>query len=254
MSMAQKKAFEQYSASAGDGFPWAVDYHSITRELILSGLDLNDAFSYCLEFQCLSKRQEQPVLEDPSKPLLDWVAFLRDQGLVVDNVDKEGFPVCLPHLFLKNDDQRELRSYTNTVLILCLLNADVSIREATTGMQALHVLFAVNYWSAELSSYVIYLAYTLVHFGGADIHAVDYDNNSPTMYAFWSGWEKEWEIVLDRCGFDLDEVVDKEIERLHKTCFLGNGESTAIDTEDLSIPNAAFPSRRKGFVDARLDE
>lgn len=253
MSLTQKMALKQYLAPAGKKLPWAVDYYSITRELICSGLDLNDAFSGALISPYRLERQEQPFLEDPSKPLLDWAAFLRDQGLVVGNVGKEGLPVCFPHLSLRSHDERDMRWHTKAVLMLCFLKADVSIREAETGMQALHFLFAANLWSAELSSYVMNLAYILVHFGGADVHAVDYYNNSPTMYAFWSGWEKEWEIVLDRCGFGLDEVVIKEIERLHKTRFLGNGESTAIDTEDLSIPSSAFLSRRR-VVDARLDE
>lgn len=253
MSLTQKMALKQYLAPADEKFPWAVDYYSITRELICSGLDLNDAFSDALISPYRLERQEQPFLEDPSKPLLDWAAFLRDQGLMVDNLRTEGLPVCFAHLSLRSHDEREMRWDINEVLILCLLKADVSMREAETGMQALHFLFAVNHWSAKTSSFVMNVAYILVHFGGADVQAVDYDNNSPTTYAFWSGWEKEWEIVLVRCGFDLDEVAIKEMERLDKTRFLGNGESTAIDTEDLSIPSSAFLSRRR-VVDARLDE
>ena len=243
---AQTGALVRYSTPAGDRYPCAVDYYSITRELIRSGLDLNDALSDCLYKSSLLEKIGLPVLEDSSKPLLDWVAFLRDQGLMIDHPHPRGYPVCMPQLLLQGHTKQDMRRRTNAVFILCLLEADVSIREATTGMQALHFLF-LNPWSAELSLHVIDLAYILVHFGGADVHALDYLYESPTTWAFEHGWENEWLIVLDRCGFDPIEVLMKEIELLRKN------QSTAIDTEDLSIPKSDF-SLRRPVVGDRLDE
>ena len=250
-------ALIKYSAPAGDGSPWdfGFGYDSITRELIRSGLDLNYALSNCLKGPIELEQQEQISLEDPPKPLLDWAAFVRDQGFMIDPLGEDGTPVCMPHLKLKGCNERDMRQRTNTVFILCLLKADVSIRLAEAkGMQALHALFFFNTWSAELSLHVIDLAYILIHFGGADIHAVDYNNLSPRMYAFKYGWENEWLTVLDRCGIDKIEVLTKEIERLMKIRFLGNGEGTAIDTEDLSIPKSVSLLRRRRVVDAKLDE
>ena len=170
---------------------------------------------------------------------------------MVENLGIDGFPVWITYLFWEGYNQADMRRRTKAVFILCLLKADVSSREATTGMQALHFLFWKP-WSAELSSHVIDLAYILIRFGGADIHAHDYENRSPTIWALESGWENEWKIVLDRCGFLPNEVLNKEIEFLRKILSLGNGESTAIDTEDLSIPKSVLPRRR--VVGARLDE
>ena len=253
MFMTQLCALNQYSAHAGDKFPWAVDYYSITRELIRSGLDLNDALPYFLSSPDLFQEQEQPYLEDPSKPLLSWAAFVRDQGLMVDLLGIEGFPVWMPYLFLQGRNEEDIRRRKNAVYVLCLLEADVSIREAKSGMQALHWLF-LNPWGAELSLHVQDLAYILVHFGGADIHAVDYENESPTTYAFRCGWMDEWGIVLDRCGFDRHEVLAKTVDFWEKIRFFGNGESTAIDTEDLNIPKFVSSSSRRRVVGARLDE
>ena len=245
MFMASMGALQQYSAPAGDEYACAVDYYTITREFIRSGIDLNDALSKLIYVPGLLKGQEQPFVEEPSKRLLDWAAFLRDQGLIVDLLGVGGYSVCTPYLVLQGNSERDIRRLTNAVFILCLLGADVSIREPRSGMQALHRLF-LNPWSAELSSHVINLAYILVHFGGADVHAVNYDNSSPTIYAFNSGWLDEWEIVLDRCGFDPNEELIKAFESWNKSCFLGNGESTAIDTEDLSIPKFdSLPRRRR---------
>ena len=253
MFAAQSNALEQYRAPTGDKFPWAVDYYSITRELIRSGLDLNDALPLLSSCTDLFQEQEQHFLEDPSKPLLDWLAFLRDQGLNVDLLGYRYFPVCMPYFSLEGRDEGDIRLLKNAVYVLCLLKANVSIREPKYGMQALHILF-LNDWSAELSLHVIDLAYILVHFGGADIYAVDYENRSPTFNALIKGWQNEWGIVLDRCGFDLEEVLAKSIDIWEKIRFFGNGESTAIDTEDLNIPKLVSLSSRRRVVRARLDE
>ena len=253
MFAAQSAALEQYRAPPCDKCPWTVDYYSITRELIRSGLDLNDTLLFVVNSWRLFQEEEQPFLEDPSKPLLDWAAFLLDQGLMVDLLGMTCSTVWIPYLLLRGKDERDIRRCKNVVYLLCLLKADVSIREPKYGLQALHILFG-NEWSAELSPHVTHLAYILVHFGGADVHAVGYKNRTPTIYAFITGWIKEWQIVLDHCGFDFHEVVIKDIEFREKSRFLGNGESTAIDTEDLSIPNSVSSSSRRRVVSARLDE
>ena len=147
------------------------------------------------------------------------------------------------------------RLCTNIVFLMCLLKADVSYRDETTGQQALHVLTYFE-WSAELSPQFINIAYILIHFGGADVHAIDCYKVSPTAYAYRHGWWNEWLIVLDRCGFNCNEVIRKENDFAKKIQFLGNGESTAIDTEDLSVltSDTARRRRRRPVVGDRLDD
>lgn len=151
------------------------------------------------------------------------------------------------------DVERGLENNSNEVFLLCLFQADVSLR-TDHGLQALHTLVIRNKWSAEFSSHFIDLAYILIHFGGADVFAVMDDDNSPTTLAFRHGWWDEWEIVLERCGFDPNTVLRKEIDRLSKIIHLDRGESTAVDTEDLISHASEDVTRRKAIVGDRLDE
>ena len=155
--------------------------------------------------------------------------------------------------FLPGYTRKYMRRQANAIFILCMLKANVSIREPQTGKQALHILFS-NHWSAEFSPYFMHIAYTLILYGGADVHAVDYYNFSSTAYAIQYGWWNEWLIVLDHCGIDPHEVCRKQIDSWDRSRFLGDGESTAVDSEDLSISNFDNLTRRRRVVGDRLDE
>ena len=248
---------KDYSSPTSDRVSCAADFYSTTRELVRSGLSLNDTL---LEFPdsldlitiLYVSEKEKSLWEDPQKSLLDWTAFLCDQGIRFDGMRSENLTNIIRsfHSF----DKTAARMLTNVIFLMCLLKADVSLRDEATGRQALHVLTNVE-WSADFSPHFINIAYILIHFGGADVHAIDYHKFSPTAYAYLRGWWNEWLIVLDRCGFDCNEVIRKAIDVAEKILFLGNGESTAIDTKDLSTSTSDTAiTRRRPVVGDRLDD
>lgn len=196
--------------------------------------------------------------EDLQQSLLDWTTFLCDLGVNVDIVRGSTGATLLMVILLQApqinspDFKQTMEERSNEVFLLCLLNADVSLRRSS-GCQALHTLL-LNKWSAEFSPYFIDQAYILIHFGGADIFAVIDGNLSPTILAFDYGWWDEWEIVLERCGLDPIAAVQKEFDRWGKIEHLGDGESTAVDTQDLMFQPSGDVTRRKAAVGDRLDE
>ncbi len=233
------------------------DYCSVTRALIRSGCDLYDAFNdpylilLTVALALRNLRLESPCWEDPQESLVEWSTFLCSQGvklsdtLLIENL-------FLPHIDSSNFEQI-MQERTLTVFLLCMLKADASFREERCGWQALHVLL-LNDWSSELSPHFINLAYILIHLGGADVSAPDYEGSTPTIYAFINGWEDEWEIVLDRCGIDYEELFIEEIDRLRKKQRLGGGESSAVDTEELVVKYPGPVTRRRPVAGDRLDD
>ena len=263
MYTAQYGALEDYSTPTSDRVSCAADFYSTTRELVRSGLSLDDGLLMFSDspYQLVPLpvfEQEKPLWEDPPKSLLDWTAFLCDQGIRFDGTRSKMLEIHILSLHsLMSDsilDETAARDFTNTIFLMCLLKADVSLRDEATGRQALHVLTSVE-WSAKFSPHFINIAYILIHFGGADVHAIDYHKLSPTVYACLRGWRNEWRIVLDRCGFDCKEVIRKDIDFVKKNQFLGNGESTAIDTKDLStLTSDTATTRRRHVVGDRLGD
>ena len=255
---------EHYSTPTSDRVSCAADFYSTTRELVRSGLSLNDTlleFSDSLQTIATLRvcKQEKLWWEDPQKSLLDWTAFLCDQGVTYEGMRSQMLIIIIIRGLQALEgfsifSETAARLSTNFVFLMCLLKADVSFRQEVTGRQALHVL-TICEWSAEFSPHFINIAYILIHFGGADVHAIDYDKFSPTAHACRHGWWNEWLIVLDRCGFDCHEVFRKEIDFVMKILFLGNSESTAIDTEDLIILTSnTATTRRRPVVGDRLDD
>ena len=80
------------------------------------------------------------------------------------------------------------------------------------------------------------IAYILIHYGGADISACTYDGLSPTSLAVTNGCWKEWIIVLKCCGYKPRDVWLNELKRLQKFLKIGNGDSTAVDSDELLEP------------------
>lgn len=142
---------------------------------------------------------------------------------------------------------------THSVFTLCLLGADVSVREPLHGFQALHLLCGLGSWSAVLSDHFVDLACILIKFGNADVSAVTNKGWCPTHLAYMRGWEEEWKTALGLCGYDPDEVVRTAIERLQKHKSIGLGESTAVDVEDLVTSRSGI-SRRKNITGDRLTD
>ena len=232
------------------------DYCSVTLALIRSGCDLYDAFDdhhfilLTVARTLLDLRLESPCWEDPQESLVEWSNFLCSQGVKLSDTLLIGYLV-LPQIG-SSDFEEGMQNRTITIFLLCMLKADVSFREARHGWQALHVL--LNEWSAEMSPHFINIAYILIHFGGANVLAPDYRGFSPTDYAFRNGWRNEWKMVLDRCGLDVNEVLEKDLELWRKQQRLGDGESSAVDTEELLVNYPSPVTRRRPLAGDRLDD
>ena len=210
-----------------------------------------------LDIRNLLIQRYKVILKRPPNALLHWLSFLSDQDLDVNNIDDEGFTPLMNKIFAiaHPDPSTDLsQKATLVVLALCLLKADVSIRTPDSGMQALHMLFESS--KNVLSTYVFMdLAYVLIRYGGADVHVTTTDGFSPLVYACSNGWQDEWYMVLRRCGFSWDEYITKERQCLGRFRYHhGNGDSTAIDTNDLSRNDSETVTKRKPFIGDSLGQ
>ena len=138
-------------------------------------------------------------------------------------------------------------------LELCLLS-DVSIREPAHGLQALHLLFlGVGEKCLDTQMFII-LALNLIDRGGADVSARTYDGDSPMDLALENGCLREWLEVLVRSRISIDEVIAKDLQHRHRFRYLGNGDSTAINTDDLAPIHSEALTRRRPVIGDRLVE
>ncbi|KAL9003321.1 MAG: hypothetical protein Q9188_003797 [Gyalolechia gomerana] len=132
------------------------------------------------------------IWQDPSDSLIRWAECLRDQDPNINQFDDKKWTLLvtkITQLFEINSyDKQRMWELIYTVFILCLLGADVSVREPICEWQALHILFVIRRWSAEFYEDVIALAIILIRFGGADRHerfgsgestAVDFEDWTP---------------------------------------------------------------------------
>ncbi|KAI9805729.1 MAG: hypothetical protein M1833_005222 [Piccolia ochrophora] len=215
------------------------------KELALEEV-LNHDFEYRLT------RRYEAILKRPPNALLDWVSFPCDQGLDVNDINEFGKTRLMRHIFaiIRNkSNSPPSRNDILTVLVLCLLKVDVSIKEPRFGIQALDLLFlgsetleiGLNTW--QFSD----LAYVLIRYGGADWSAKAYDGPSSLERAYDNSRLDEWLIVLLRCGISIDEIYTREIQHRHRTRYVGDGHSTAIDTDDLPTHYSETVTRRKGY-------
>ncbi|KAL8793252.1 MAG: hypothetical protein Q9195_004188 [Heterodermia aff. obscurata] len=196
------------------------------------------------------------ILERPPDTLLHWLSFLFDQGLDVNNIDDRGFTLLMKQILsIINPDRSSPfdRGATLVVLALCLLKVDVSIRLPGTGWQALHMLFYASRNVVGTSTFSD-LAYVLIRYGGADVHATTYDGASPLLHAVKTDWRDEWFMVLRRCRISLSEYLTKEVQCLHRFHYLGNGDSTALDTNDQLLNDSETVTKRKPLKGDRLEE
>ena len=194
------------------------------------------------------------ILKRPPNTLLHWLSFLSDLGFDVNNIDNEGFTLLMkqftdiihPDLNSPIDPGSIL-----VVLALCLLKADVSIREPKYGMQALHMLFYCSRNVVGTSNFSD-LAYVLIRYGGADVHATTYDGLSPLLHACKTGRQDEWFKVLRRCRISPFEYYTKERQCLNRFRYRHNSDTTAIDTNDLPRNDLETVTKRKPFIGDRL--
>ena len=169
---------------------------------------------------------------------LNWARVLCDLGLDVNDTslfprDPEMLTPLMGNVLLSVSSGSQ--GSVMVVFLLCILGADVSIRHIDAGLQALHMALFANY-SVEASPCVEDLIYILIHYGGADPWATTSQGDSPTVLAYRYGWMEEWIVACERCGISKETLLAKERQRRLESKYLGDGESTAIDTDDLN-PN-----------------
>ena len=183
--------------------------------------------------------------------LLNSTSFLIEQGLDVNEIDDAGMTRLMNVILLFEYSAKYAESAPGTVFLLCLLKANVSFQEPKYGYQALHILLSRK-WEAKSAPLVMEIAYILIHYGGADISAYTYTDMTPSSLAILGGWLKEWTIVLIRCGYNPEDVYLNDIERWQKSQKIGNGDSTAVDTDDILEPPVTTVTRRNAGSGDRL--
>ena len=239
-------------------------YYAVLRALIRSGCDLDEVSDnfWAVRSLCgnlyLSTKLDERWWEAPPAFILDWASFLCSLGFNVNRLDDRGYTLLIDQILstrfkLMGDSEYYREVSIGTVFMLCLLKADTSIREPEQGWQALHFVLN-NEWSAELSSHVMDLAYILIRYGDADVSAFTYDGDSPSSLAYRNGWWDEWVTALERCGIDVNAVVEKHNQLWQEFQLLNGGKSTAIDTDDLVSTNLSGFIRRKAIVGDRLED
>ena len=194
------------------------------------------------------------VLERPSNTLVDAARFLCRLGLDVNTVlDGELTLLVCSILNITCFNSSRSQPAVLNILFLCLLKADVSVREPRSGMQVLHLLLHSKR-SNVTSSQFEDLAYILIRYGGADVSATMYDGRDPTDLAYTFGWLEEWFNVLRRCGIDIERVLSEGTQRTLKFQYAGLGDSTAVDIHDMLPICSETITRRKPIVGDRLVE
>ena len=195
------------------------------------------------------------ILKRLPQNLIDWVKFLYDQGFIIDNGvgGALGFTQLMYLVACVGYDTEQRSLLTRTVLALCLLKADVSIREPRYGRQVLHLLICQKR-SLITSSQFEDLAYILIHCGGADVCATTYEGLDPTELAYYNGRLETWINVLDRCEIDIRGVLSECLQRKRRARYADHGDSTAVDFEDIPLVTSETVRRRKTIVGDRLVE
>ena len=210
-------------------------------EVSNSGRELLAAVGY--EFKAGSESRNEPEESAPRDPeiisengFLNWAQFLCDLGLDMNDT----YVFQREHELLTPLTDNVLSSVFSrspgnvmAVFLLCILGVDASIINPDDGYQALHMVFWAEH-SVEASSRVKALVYILIHYGGADPWATTFDGFSPTGLAHLHGWMEDWIIACERCGISKETLFSKENQRQLKSQYLGDGESTAIDTDELT--------------------
>ena len=208
-----------------------------------SGRELRSAAGY--ELKAGLESGKEPEESAPGGPkmirendFLNWAQFLCDLGLDLNDMsvfqrEDTMFTPLMVNVLLSVSS----RSPGNVmaVFLFCILGVDVSMREPVHGAQALHMVFWIEH-SVEASPIIKDLAYILIHYGGADPWATTSRGDSPTVLAYRYGWMEEWVTACERCGISKETLFSKELQRQLECLCLDDGESTAIDTDDLT-PN-----------------
>ena len=241
------------SFDAGKKSPRIVDYHATTRTLIRSGCDLEISSDYLkglvprLPSHPWLAQIEKPIWEYLQRALVDCAIFLCDQGLKVDSFRPLDFLLLWKWITTPGIHssvlESTLKESTHTVFLECLLEVDYFSIGREDGVWQGVDIFKVNQRSAKFAVHFLYLACILIHFGCADTSA-------STMLGFRPEWWNEWMIVLEHCGFGDKKAPQKE----KKPRFLGNGESTAVDTDDLVQDSGSVTRRRTAAGDRLEDE
>ena len=220
-----------------------------------AGYELKADFQSRKELEESASREPKMIR---ANALLNWAQFLCDLGLDVNDMSvfQHEDQILTPLMMNVLLESSTASGNVVAVLLLCILGADVSIRDPDRGYQALHLVFSAKY-SVDTSLPAQDLVYILIHYGGADPWATTFDGFSPTDLAYLNGWMKEWITACERCGISKETLLSKENERQLKSLYLGDGESTAIDTHDLTpISLEAFKTlkRRRPVAGDRLME
>ena len=208
------------------------------------------AFGVFLYYRRRGPRNDQ-TWETTRSLLLSSTSFLIEQGLDVNEADDAGMTTLMNLIVMFDLYAEHAESAPDTVFLLCLLKANVSFREPKFGYQALHLLLSRK-WEAKSAPLVMEIAYILIHYGGADISAYTYTFLTPSILAAHWGWWEEWKIVLNRCGYNPDDVLLDELERTQKYEKIGNGQSTAVDTDHILEPLVTTVTRRNAGSGDRL--
>ena len=233
------------------------DYSSFIRNLRHSGLEIDKNgkirdFLRRLGRDHHHERGKDETWETMHDSFFSSTRFLVEQGLDVNENDDARVTTLMRLILTIDDEGQSAEGIPETVFYMCLLNANVSIRDPKFGYQALHLLLLTE-WSAESAPLVMEIAYILIHYGGADVYACDYDDLSASMLAIREGWWEEWETVLNRCGYNPYGVLLSDYERLQKSEKIGDGCSTTVDTDDILEPIGTVTRRKTVNGDRHID-
>lgn len=235
------------------------DFYSFIRHLRNSGFELSGNINTYRTLLVLSGTdpklhpEQGEIWETMPSALFSSTRWLVEQGLDVNETDDAGMTPLMLSVKNFDCDAEFARMTPYTVFCLCLLKADASIRCPKSGFQALHFLLMTNKRSAKSAPTLMEIAYILIHFGGADVSAETFNGLSVSSIALFSGWWEELEMVLNRCGLDLWDVFMKEFQRSARYRGGSLGDSTAVDTDEISEPCGTVTKRKAAHGDRLID-
>ena len=202
-----------------------------------------------LEASILQKGNQERLM---TKELL-YLQRLKEYGLKFGYEIFDGANYVFGEI-VSSGDQVSAEMIGRKLQILLDLGLDVCATDYL-GVPVLHWIF-METRNEAYSHNMIEVATAFLQ-NGADPCALDEDGNSSFDMAEYFGWTAEWSEVLERAGYDADEV-EKETRR-RKWLFHHPGDAyvhgrSGIDEDEVTPPSGKGLVRRRAGAGDRLEE
>ena len=191
------------------------------------------------------RESEADVDPEHTETFFDYIRFLKKGGLIVGWTFQKTPPLHGLCDFILTPTQQQIKTkHMELALRLTLeIGGDISAFDEQGVPPLSYIFLHAGSMRPEYPQSITELATLLLQYG-ADPCDLDLNARSPLHIAHSAGLRTEFLVALERSGFNILEVVRKTRQR-RSIFFHGQGESTAVDNEDLAAPSTEGLSRRR---------